>query len=69
VPPRDTIRLGLPGGGGVGDPRTRDPQRVLDDVLDGFITAQEARRDYAVVIDAEGRLDLAATQRLRSGED
>src|ERR671934_1661081 len=55
--------------GGVGDPRTRDPQRVLDDVLDGFITAQEARRDYAVVIDADGRLDLAATQRLRNGED
>ena len=69
VPPRDAIRLGLPGGGGVGDPRTRDPQRVLDDVLDGFITAEEARRDYAVVIDADGRLDLAATQRLRKGED
>jgi N-methylhydantoinase B len=69
VPPRDAIRLGLPGGGGVGDPRTRDPQRVLDDVLDGFITAEEARRDYAVVIDADGRLDLAATQRLRKDDD
>jgi N-methylhydantoinase B len=69
VPPRDAIRLGLPGGGGVGDPRARDPQRVLDDVLDGFITAEEARRDYAVVIDADGRLDLAATQRLRKDDD
>src|SRR5919108_4608454 len=68
VPPRDAIRLGLPGGGGVGDPRTRDPQRVLDDVLDGFITAQEARRDYAVVIDADGRLDMVATRRLRDGD-
>jgi N-methylhydantoinase B len=65
VPPRDAICLELPGGGGVGDPRARDPQRVLDDVLDGFITAQDAERDYAVVIDAEGRLDLAATARLR----
>ena len=68
VPPRDAIRLELPGGGGVGDPRTRDPQRVLDDVLDGFITAEEARRDYAVVVDADGRLDMAATRRLRDGD-
>jgi len=67
VPPRDAIRLELPGGGGVGDPRTRDPHRVLEDVLDGFITAEDAERDYDVVIDAEGRLDLAATARLRKG--
>jgi N-methylhydantoinase B len=66
VPPRDAIRLGLPGGGGFGDPRTRDPQCVLDDVLDGFITVDEARHDYGVVIDAQGRLDLPATERLRS---
>ena len=66
VPPRDAIRLELPGGGGIGDPRTRDPQRVVDDVRDGFITAQDARRDYGVVIDADGRLDSAATERLRS---
>jgi N-methylhydantoinase B len=69
VPPRDAIRLELPGGGGIGDPRTRDPQRVVDDVRDGFITAQQARRDYGVVVDADGRLDLAATQRLRNGDD
>ena len=56
----------LPGGGGFGDPRTRDPQRVLDDVLDGLITAEEARRDYGVVIDARGEIDLAETARLRS---
>jgi N-methylhydantoinase B len=66
VPPRDAIRLGLPGGGGFGDPRARDPQRVRDDVLDGMISAEQARRDYGVVIDAEGQVDLAATKRLRS---
>jgi N-methylhydantoinase B len=64
VPPRDTIRLELPGGGGFGDPHTRDPASVLDDVLDGLITAEEARRDYGVAI-AEGRLDAAATAALR----
>jgi N-methylhydantoinase B len=55
VPPRDAIRLKLPGGGGFGDPRTRDKQRVVDDVLDGLITAEEAERDYGVVVaDVEG---------------
>ncbi len=66
VPARDAICLGLPGGGGFGDPRTRDAQRVLDDVLDGLITAEEARRDYGVAIDAQGRLDPIETERLRA---
>jgi len=66
VPARDAIRLGLPGGGGFGDPRTRDPQRVADDVLDGLISAEEARRDYGVAVDVQGRLDPAETARLRA---
>jgi N-methylhydantoinase B len=66
VPPRDAIRLELPGGGGFGDPHARDPHRVLDDVRDGMITAEEAHRDYGVVIDAHGQLDVPATERLRS---
>jgi N-methylhydantoinase B len=65
VPARDAIQLGLPGGGGFGDPRTRDPQRVAEDVLDGLITADEARRDYGVVVDAVGRVDAAETEKLR----
>ena len=66
VPARDAIRLSLPGGGGFGDPRTRDPQAVCDDVLDGLITAEEARRDYGVAIDGHGRVDLNETARLRA---
>src|SRR5690348_14133038 len=65
VPPRDAIQLGLPGGGGVGDPMTRDPQKVLDDVLDGLITADDARRDYGVVI-TNGGIDQEATRRARA---
>ncbi|MGH6664957.1 MAG: hydantoinase B/oxoprolinase family protein [Pseudolabrys sp.] len=69
VPPRDAIRLQLPGGGGFGYAHTRDVQRVRDDVLDGMITAEEARRDYAVAIDAQGRIDQAETARLRSSDE
>ena len=66
VPPRDAIQLNLPGGGGFGDPRTRDPQAVREDVLDGLITAEQARRDYGVVIDSSGEVDAKETAQLRS---
>jgi len=66
VPPRDAICLELPGGGGFGDPRERDPERVLDDLLDGMITAEDARRDYGVVVDKHGRIDLTETNRVRA---
>jgi len=65
VPSGDAICLQLPGGGGFGDPRTRDPQRVRDDVLDGLISADEARRDYGVALDAEGLVDARETVCLR----
>jgi N-methylhydantoinase B/oxoprolinase/acetone carboxylase alpha subunit len=44
---RRAVCLALPGGGLA--IHARDPQRALDDVLDGMITAEEARRDYGVV--------------------
>ena len=66
VPARDAICLGLPGGGGFGDPLTREPAAVRDDVLDGLITADEARRDYGVAIAADGAIDAAETARLRA---
>jgi N-methylhydantoinase B len=66
VPPRDAIRLELPGGGGFGDPRTREPERVREDVLDGLITLAQAHGDYGVVIDEQGEIDRAATARMRA---
>ena len=48
------------GGGGWGDRRTRDPDRVLKDVRNGFISAETAREVYAVAVLADGgdfRLD------------
>lgn len=41
------------GGGGYGDPFLREPERVLDDVLDGKVTKTGALRDYGVVLNAD----------------
>jgi N-methylhydantoinase B len=67
VPGGDFIRLELPGGGGIGDPRTRDPELVVANVRDGLISAVAARRDYRVAVKADGNLDAAETARLRRG--
>jgi N-methylhydantoinase B len=75
VPPKYGVqRLGparmvadTPGGGGWGDPFTRDPQRVLRDVRDEVVSVAGAARDYGVVIGDDGRsVDLAATAALRA---
>lgn len=66
IAPGQEIRLQSPGGGGWGDPRARTPEAVARDVLRGLISPEAARRDYAVVVDAAGALDGAATARLRA---
>jgi N-methylhydantoinase B len=46
----DVVHVNLPGGGGYGDPFRRDAQRVLWDVIEGYITPDEAERSYGVVV-------------------
>ena len=53
------------GGGGYGRPFDRDPQMVLDDVLDGLYSAETARESYGVVI-ADGAVDEIATETRRA---
>ncbi|HTH97044.1 MAG TPA: hydantoinase B/oxoprolinase family protein [Stellaceae bacterium] len=53
------------GGGGFGDPLNRDPALVAHDVREGYISVGAAREDYGVVVNEEGVLDSAATERLR----
>lgn len=71
--PNTIFRYLTNGGGGFGRPLERDPQRVLTDVRDGYVTIQGAARDYGVVVlgdpdrDPEGlEIDGSATERLRS---
>lgn len=60
----DVIRLCTAGGGGYGEAFEREPERVLDDVLNGFVSIASAERDYGVVV-GNGQLDAAATHRVR----
>jgi N-methylhydantoinase B len=52
--PGDVVRLETPGGGGLGNPRDRDPAKVLSDVRNGYVTAAAAKNLYGVVIDRNG---------------
>ncbi|MFV2032624.1 MAG: hydantoinase B/oxoprolinase family protein, partial [Gammaproteobacteria bacterium] len=47
IPDGRHLVLNLPGGGGYGDPKNRDRALVKQDVKRGYITEQEARRNYA----------------------
>ena len=64
----DVIVKHSSGGGGVGDPVERDPERVREDVVNGLVLLQTARDVYKVVldpgtlaIDGEGTRALRAT--------
>lgn len=48
-----SIRMELHGSGGCGDPLNRDPQSVLEDYQNGYITAERAASIYGVEIDTE----------------
>jgi N-methylhydantoinase B len=76
IPPKYGVkRLGparmiadTPGGGGWGDPFTRDSARVLRDVRDEVVSVSAAARDYGVVVNSDGRsVDAQATAALRKG--
>jgi len=62
----DFIRLELPGGGGFGDPATRDPDQVAADVADGLISRETAENDYRVALTSDGSVDRTATAQLRA---
>ena len=55
------------GGGGWGHPFDREPEQVLADVLNGYVSVEAAARDYGVVLSADGRsVEEAATEARRA---
>lgn len=48
APAGSSIVLRAPGSGGYGPPAERDPERLRDDVVNGYVSADAAVRDYGV---------------------
>jgi len=66
--PGDVVIMDAAGGGGYGDAFERDPDMVVEDVAQGYVTLEAAQRDYGVVIDRESMVvDEAATAAVRRG--
>lgn len=75
--PESVVELNPPGGGGFGDPKKRNPQFVLNDVINGYVSIEQAKNLYGVVVLFHGSsdqlvhlpedysLDEAATKSLR----
>ncbi len=60
----DVIRLVGAGGGGYGSPFERDPASVMHDVKCGYVSLENAKQRYGVVIN-DGEIDVERTQLLR----
>jgi N-methylhydantoinase B len=61
----DVYRHVMAGGGGFGEPLSRDPERVREDVLDGKVTVEHAREAYGVVFN-DNVVDVQATLAVRA---
>ncbi len=64
--PGDRLSMALPGGGGFGLPKEREPERVARDVRLGYVTVEAALEDYGVVVDTQGVVDAPATGKART---
>ena len=69
--PGDEFARPSAGGGGFGDPLERDPDEVLEDVIDDYVSIERAAKDYGVVIEEVDpeicayEIDAEATDRAR----
>ena len=71
VPKDSRVIIRTAGGGGWGDPLEREPEKILEDVIEGFIAAEAAKKEYGVILKpALGAnpyvLDPEATRETRS---
>jgi N-methylhydantoinase B len=64
--PDQKVVLRLPGGGGFFSPLARDPERVQQDVLNGYVSLQAARDVYGVVLNESLEIDWQQTKQIRA---
>ena len=50
------------GGGGYGDPWERAPERVKNDVSEGYVSLERAKEVYGVIFDKNGEVDKQSTK-------
>ena len=62
----DEILYLADGGGGYGSPLERDVEKVRNDVIDGYVSIEAARKSYGVVINEDMEINQEETERLRS---
>ena len=57
----------MSGGGGYGDPLEREPSQVREDVIDGLVSAAQAKTAYGVSLGPgpDFEVDIVVTERLR----
>jgi N-methylhydantoinase B len=53
----DIVHVNLPGGGGYSNALERPPEKVLWDVVEGYVTPEQAEKSYGVVVRYTGRAD------------
>jgi len=54
----DVVVLRSPGGGGYGKPLERERERILKDIVNEFITVEEAEKSYSIVSPTQEELDI-----------
>ena len=65
--PGDAVTIDAAGGGGYGNPLERETEMVERDVIEGYVSPEQAKEDYGVVIDPKTfKVDREATRKLRS---
>lgn len=66
IVPEDRVVFLTAGGGGWGDPLEREPEAVVRDVREGYVSPEQARKYGVVVHPATGEVDWKATESLRA---
>ena len=46
IPIGDRLVINMPGGGGFGDPKERDPKKIIEDLKMGLIDVKTAKVQY-----------------------
>ena len=65
--PGDEVSVRYAGGGGFYSSLERDPQKVREDVLNGYVSMEGAERDYGVILSRETlKVDWERTKALRA---